>query len=89
MDMTERVLRFNANALVQQNNADELDALKGYSELIAFFEEAKGQTNNEELKKLFDEGIAIASEVSSDEKNHTELWYNFSNKLDGIKPAVD
>ena len=82
-------LVYKVAAQINKNNAGELSALQDYSELNALLTSAIDETDDEDLKNIFQEGIGICREVSSDEHNHSLKWSAYTKKLDGIAPASD
>jgi len=82
-------LRYQIAAEVNKNNAGELGALEEYAKLLSLLVEAKRRTLDGDLIKLFQEGIDITKEISSDEKNHAVRWLAYAAKLDKIGANTD
>lgn len=63
--------------LIAQNNIGELDAIKGYEDLISCLEDT------------YPEYIPDIEEIIADEKNHVEVLNKILKELDGILPNKD
>lgn len=63
--------------LIAQNNEGELNAIKGYEDLISFLEDTHP------------EYIPDIEEIIADEKNHVEVLNKILKELDGISPNKD